>query len=529
MIRIVLLCLLCPPLFAQKPVIGAVTNAATLAPPDTPGHALAAGSIATMFGQNLASGTALAENYPLPTVLSGASVTVNGIPAPLFYVSPTQINFQVPYATIPEVYQQQTYGHVTVVANNGGGASDPFTADTLNSSPGIFTIGATGCGQGAVLNVNSDGTTSLNSPSNSASPGSFISIYFTGLGFVYNPPPDGSPALADPLSRAVYGPDCASFEGESCAGESYGGRAPGLVGVDQENIVIPYDVRQGCSVPLQLGRGGPVLISIRSGGGACVDPPIGSEGEVDLTHSTVLNDNTIPESDTITAVFSASPSKKLSLPPVLNVGDYTIQTDARVPDRCQVPGYSTLDAGALTLIGPGDLTATVEPSTSGTTISYKGQLSAGAVQPGAFPLVFAGGPDIDAFQSVFNVGSPIQVTSQFPRGTGISPSLTVNWTGGQSGQTVTVKVRETEFSDTDLAYDYVVIGQAPATAGTLTIQGPRAPDGFHPDPFLASSDVEIDVEVGPDPAQPQIVPASGLTLGALLNWKYQYRFVGLMH
>ena len=237
--------LLALPVFAHKPVIGAVTNAATLAPMNVPGHVLAPGSIATIFGQNLASDTALADGYPLPTSLAGASVIVNGVAAPLFYASPTQINFQVPSSTIPYVYKPMAYGHVTVVVDTVAGASDSFTADTLNSSPGIFTLSGTGCGQGAVLTVNSDGTQTVNSPSNSALPGGLAVIFFTGAGLVYNPTPDGSPALADPLSGAKESVACPYFDGEGCSGSGYTVRAPGLVGVDQANVAIPYDVRQG--------------------------------------------------------------------------------------------------------------------------------------------------------------------------------------------------------------------------------------------------------------------------------------------
>lgn len=101
----------------------------------------------------------------------------------------------------------------------------------------------------------------------------------------------------------------------------------------------------------------------------------------------------------------------------------------------------------------------------------------------------------------------------------------MNWTGGQPGETVTLKVIEAEAFGTT----FTVTAQAPATAGTISIQGiPFPGGGGYSSPFRASSNVEIDVEVGPDPSQPQIVSAPGLTLGALVNWKYQYRFVGLV-
>src|SRR5262249_5198750 len=62
---------------------------------------VAPGAIAAIFGQGLTSGdTGFAQSgQPLPTSLNGVEVKVDGAPAPLFFVSPQQINFQMPRAT----------------------------------------------------------------------------------------------------------------------------------------------------------------------------------------------------------------------------------------------------------------------------------------------------------------------------------------------------------------------------------------------------------------------------------------------
>ena len=78
---------------AADPVIRGTVNGASFAA----GVPVAAGSIASVFGSNLASAAAGARVVPLPTLLGDAKVTLNGIAAPLFYVSPGQINFQVPW------------------------------------------------------------------------------------------------------------------------------------------------------------------------------------------------------------------------------------------------------------------------------------------------------------------------------------------------------------------------------------------------------------------------------------------------
>ena len=54
------------------------------------------------------------------------------------------------------------------------GASDPYLEQGTDSSMGIFTLDGSGCGRGAILNVSSGGTVSLNSPANSVSPGGYF-------------------------------------------------------------------------------------------------------------------------------------------------------------------------------------------------------------------------------------------------------------------------------------------------------------------------------------------------------------------
>ena len=81
--------------FAQTPQFSSsgVVNAASYAQPITPG------SLVSIFGTNLANATASASQLPLTTELSGTSVTVNGVKAPLLFVSPEQINLETPSTT----------------------------------------------------------------------------------------------------------------------------------------------------------------------------------------------------------------------------------------------------------------------------------------------------------------------------------------------------------------------------------------------------------------------------------------------
>jgi uncharacterized protein (TIGR03437 family) len=515
------------PLLAQKPVInpGGVVNAASFAAVDGPSHALVPGAIASIFGRNLAASTAKADSYPLPRTLGGASVTVNGVAAPLFYVSPSQINLQVPSSTDKGSYI--AYGRALVVVTTSAGASDPETADVWMATPGIFTQDGRGCGPGAILNVKPDGSRSLNSPTNSVSPGEYIEVYGTGLGETRNVPPDGMPAPANPPFET---PD---FAGGGYFGltqpvsvfASFAGGAPGLAGVDQVNMILPTDIRQGCAVPLQIPAqflpSQPVTLSIHSGGGQCVDPPDGSGGVLILKKSVVLNDRTVPESDTLTSAFTSSPGQTAIVPPfsetinaVGNISDYQ-------GPACPVPGFRSFNPGKLTLIGPSGAQAEAKPVTAGSlglsigTPFYRAALPTDFVQPGVFRISSTGVPDVGPFQATLNVGSGIEISSQFPQGPtqGINPFV-IRWTGGQPGMEVMFRVILHDFP-----YNRSFAVVAPATQGIA-----RMPDGL----IQGVLDKEIVILFGPDPLQPlPTVAVPGLTLGMQVMWLYEYRFIGL--
>ncbi len=138
-----------PSAWCQKPVIfpGDVVNAASYAVttttlrPERP-EGLSPGSIASIFGANLASSTETASTIPLPTQLTGTSVTVHGLPAHLFYVSPSQINFQMPWR-YPGLTESQATG---VVVTTAAGSSDLYPLN-LEGGEGIFTMDSRAAGK----------------------------------------------------------------------------------------------------------------------------------------------------------------------------------------------------------------------------------------------------------------------------------------------------------------------------------------------------------------------------------------------
>jgi uncharacterized protein (TIGR03437 family) len=108
-----------------------------------PAGVLTGNSIASAFGIDFASTTVAAQSLPLPTTLGGVTVKVrdrNGIEqlAPLFYVSPTQINYLMPSGLAVGA------ASVTVLQNNVTVSTGYVTIDTI--APGLFAANADGAG-----------------------------------------------------------------------------------------------------------------------------------------------------------------------------------------------------------------------------------------------------------------------------------------------------------------------------------------------------------------------------------------------
>jgi len=219
---------------------GGVVNGASFAP----GQAVAPGSIASAFGTYAVSSNAGATSLPLSGSLGGLSLQfANGEQAPLFYVSSTQVNFQVPW-------DQST---TTLAAIVNGQTSTAQTVNILPYAPGIFTVFNTN-NQGSPEGVALDSSYRAVNSSNPAIAGEYILIYCTGLGAVNDPPPAGSPALSNPVSQTTT-PATVTIGGVGVT-PSFAGLAPGYVGLYQVNVQVPADAATGSEVTLSISIGG---------------------------------------------------------------------------------------------------------------------------------------------------------------------------------------------------------------------------------------------------------------------------------
>ena len=203
---------------------------------------LTAGGIATVFGYSLASAVASAAAVPLPTSLGGTVVTIGGIAVPLFYVSPSQINLQIPWELAGQ-------SQAAVVVTTGVGSSTAVTVNISAAGPAIFTVNSSGTGQGAVVNVRGQ-TAAAATP---VARGQYIEIYCLGLGAVSNRPSTGAAAV-DASSPALVPPTVTI--GGMQVPSSFAGLAPGFVGIYQVNALVPLSVTPGSALSLSVSLNG---------------------------------------------------------------------------------------------------------------------------------------------------------------------------------------------------------------------------------------------------------------------------------
>ncbi|MBK5294303.1 MAG: hypothetical protein JJE04_21805 [Acidobacteriia bacterium] len=215
-----------------------VVNNATFAA----GEPLAPGGISAIFGEQLSyKEPAQASSLPLPVELGGARVFVNDRPAPVFFSSYGQINFQLPFDLTP--------GRNTVRVDRDGQRGNSVSVDIVSASPRFLRLR----GDFAIA-VNPDGTFAL--PSRLGIPGSrparvgeAIVIYMIGLGPTNPEVAAGAASPADPLARVASNSSRVLFGASALGGIAedtlFAGLTPGYVGLYQVNVVVPSGVPSG--------------------------------------------------------------------------------------------------------------------------------------------------------------------------------------------------------------------------------------------------------------------------------------------
>jgi uncharacterized protein (TIGR03437 family) len=225
---------------ATKPVISAIANVASYSP-----GPIAPGEMVVLFGSGLGpsqlSNLQLDAQGRVASTLSDVQVLFDGNPAPLIYVSATQVAAMVPYGVEGQVASQ-------VQAVYQGVMSDPMSKSVAATAPAIFSSDSSGRGQGLISNL--DG--SRNSAANPVTPGSYISFYITGYGQTDPPGADGAVATG---IASVKAPVLATIAGRTVQ-VLYAGSTPGFVsGFAQVNVQVPADLPYGGDLPLVVQVG----------------------------------------------------------------------------------------------------------------------------------------------------------------------------------------------------------------------------------------------------------------------------------
>ncbi|HEX5227379.1 MAG TPA: hypothetical protein VFW44_06695 [Bryobacteraceae bacterium] len=447
---------------AQSPAIRlhGVVNAASFAAPGLPNGSIAQGSLFTIFGSALGPDPGVsASKFPLGTALAGVSISISQgstqVAAIPVFVGAGQINALMP--------SNAPLGWVSlrVLHNNAGSNYSPVFV--VHDSPGVFSFTGTGLGPSALQNYLSATNTPVNSLQAAANPGQTEILYVTGLGPISSPDADAPPVgnLATPVEVWVGGVP---------ATVTYSGRSPCCSGLDQIDFVVPNSAPQGCWVPVSVRTNHAtvsnfVSMAIGAKGSACSDSSNaaaasvahgGSLGQLTLTRMAIHEDVGVNAPIDVTDDFLGFTATQqiggefafapfVSLPPpgsctvYPGVGDFFETTN--VPQASTVSAQ--LDAGtqfqvnaeakqvSVPLIGTGGPIGSFLPLYSLPNTLF--------LSPGDYTVKSSGGAKVASFQATITMPAPLvwtnrDETTNVPR----NQPLTLNWSGGGSGQTVVI-------------------------------------------------------------------------------------------
>lgn len=457
-----------------QPTVSGIVNAANYAP------GIAQGSIFVIFGANMGPAQLVqVPSFPVPTTLSGTSIRftpVAGGPAYdalVVYTSAGQVAGILQSAAPVGEY------NVTVTYN--GQTSMPARTPVVARNFGLISLAGTGTGP-SVAQIADQGSR-VNQFGVPARPGNTLVLYGIGLGPI-TAPDNNPPGLQDLKGPANVRVLIGDVEVEPL----YAGRSPGIPGLDQINVTLPVNVTLGCTVPLRIRVAGvttgtsTTLAIARTGDNFCSHPlyseaalrrldagntlTVGSLAltsqairiEVPVLGATTLKTEAASgDFISVNTANIADVDDSSALAFFANLGSCTVYR-LRVDQTGAVVGANVrrLDAGTqLTLNGPGitnramtqtppgsrNYSATLGDATGGLFpgIVLPGQTPSAGITAGNFTIAGTGGSDIGPFTASLRVPAPIVWSNQASFSTVIrSSGLTVNWTGGESTDVVTI-------------------------------------------------------------------------------------------
>jgi uncharacterized protein (TIGR03437 family) len=220
-----------------RPVIFSIVSTADQASP------AATGGLISIWGTNLSTANQ-GSGFPLATSLGSACVTANGELLPLYYVSPSLINAQIPY---------DIGGNATILVRSPAGASLPFSLQVQSVAPAVFQNTTASPGT-SVPFITRLATGLVVTPSNPVHRGDALQIYLTGMGQTTPPATAGVAAPKTPAETVVVPPTVTIGGVNATVIEAI--LTPGEAGVYQVQVTVPDNTPLGLSLPLTITQGG---------------------------------------------------------------------------------------------------------------------------------------------------------------------------------------------------------------------------------------------------------------------------------
>jgi uncharacterized protein (TIGR03437 family) len=224
-----------------KKVPALLDNAVKNAAGDTPVSAVAAGSIVSIYGVNLTTDYVAGPDSPLKQALGNVTVMAGGRLLPLVFVSPDQINAQLP----PDL----TAGDYKLTVHSDGNPDVSATFTVARNAPGIYNKAVDDQAFGLFLHENGDPITT-DSP---AHRNETVTLLGTGFGPLLQMSPEGFP-IAESDTSVLVDPVTITA-GDNSIIPSYAGAASGRVGVIAIRFPITDPLPTATTLPLKVTSG----------------------------------------------------------------------------------------------------------------------------------------------------------------------------------------------------------------------------------------------------------------------------------
>ncbi|MFN0120307.1 MAG: DUF1800 family protein [Blastocatellia bacterium] len=239
--------------------VNAQTNTLAIVSAASYGQAVAQECIVSGFGVNLATTAVGATTTPLPTALGGTTIKARDSAgterlAPLFFVSPNQVNFQIPPGTAT--------GACLVTVTSGAGAVSSVTIHVAAVAPGLFSADASGRGLASSTALRVRGTAQTYEAT-----GRWDTAQNRFVPVPVDPGPD-----TDEVFLLLYGtgfrkrnqaqPVQARVGGVTSE-VTFAGAQGGFIGLDQLNVRVPRTVVNGGEVNLEITVDGLAFNTLR--------------------------------------------------------------------------------------------------------------------------------------------------------------------------------------------------------------------------------------------------------------------------